>query len=273
MKATITTYAELSKWVKGFSADDGLGLFVLVGSPGLSKSRTVKALATDDTWVCKAGQLTAFQLYKALYRHKDLPIVLDDIETALKDSTAVRLLMAVTETDEAARKVGWFGSVSLLTYTAPSGKVVKIPQEFCTTSRICVICNNWTLLSQKLTALEDRGYVIHFEPSTAEVHDYVEKWFTDTEIYEFVGNHLALIPVPSIRHYVKAQKLKALRMDWRAALLLTWEGEAGDRDATYARLVCRNPVFATRDQQCKEWMRLSGKARATFYRVVKRLGL
>jgi hypothetical protein len=52
-------------------------------------------------------------------------------------------------------------------------KVISIPQEFQTTSRLCIICNDWAILTTKFSALLDRGTVVFFDPDAEEVHRYV----------------------------------------------------------------------------------------------------
>ncbi len=162
--------------------------------------------------------------------------------------------------------------------TNKAGRVVRVPQEFKTDSRFAIVCNDWELYAKKLSALEDRGYVIFFEPSVEEVHRQVGTWFGDREIYDFCDDFLDMIPAPpTIRYYGKAAEMKALGMDWRAALWATWTQQAEPKkdslEEQVAREVCADPAFPTRKDQCEEWMRRTGRSRPTFFRAVKRLGL
>ncbi len=45
-----------------------------------------------------------------------------------------------------------------------------IPREFVTRSRLAVISNDWKTLNKNVAALQDRGPVVVFDPSAAEVH-------------------------------------------------------------------------------------------------------
>ncbi len=45
-----------------------------------------------------------------------------------------------------------------------------IPREFTTKSRVVIIANDWRTLDRNVAALQDRGHVLLFQPSPAEVH-------------------------------------------------------------------------------------------------------
>ena len=46
---------------------------------------------------------------------------------------------------------------------------------------------------------------------------------TPSEVYEFIGQHLHRIIALSMRHYVESTELKKAGLDWKQALLETWE--------------------------------------------------
>jgi hypothetical protein len=71
----------------------------------------------------------------------------------------------------------------------------------------------WKTLNRNVAALQDRGHVLVFQPSAAEVHRKAEEWFQDREIYEWFGANLHRIAEPSFRYYVRAGELKAAGMD------------------------------------------------------------
>jgi hypothetical protein len=77
----------------------------------------------------------------------------------------------------------------------------NIPREFVTNSRVIIICNDWKTLNHNVAALQDRGHVLVFQPSAAEVHAQAGTWFDDREIYEWFGAHVHRIREPSFRHY------------------------------------------------------------------------
>src|SRR4051794_19569577 len=112
---TITTYAEQAAWVRGFMEQDGLPLLFMVGHPGTGKSVAFKArLKADLYFYSNTARLTAFQLYKTLYRVRNQTVILDDVDDALRRADMARLLMALCETDDRARTVAWHGTETLL---------------------------------------------------------------------------------------------------------------------------------------------------------------
>ncbi len=79
MNLTVTTFHELEMWVDAFMKPKGLSLMFLIGDPGHSKSFSIKQLLdVDQHRYFKCGRLTAFQLYKQLFKHRDRAIILDD---------------------------------------------------------------------------------------------------------------------------------------------------------------------------------------------------
>jgi hypothetical protein len=58
-----------------------------------------------------------------------------------------------------------------------------IPREFTTRSRVVIISNEWKTLNKNLEALQDRGRVLLFRPSAAEVHAQAGMWCDDQKIY------------------------------------------------------------------------------------------
>jgi len=86
----LRTYQELDPFVGAF-ADGLLNLLLILGRPGVQKSHAVKAaVGRRACWI--NGSATAFGLYCQLYRHRDRPVVIDDVDGLYADRAAVRLL-------------------------------------------------------------------------------------------------------------------------------------------------------------------------------------
>lgn len=277
MNKTITTYTELTEWVTKFFHEDGLTFVILVSEVGKGKSHFVNSLAAQfDAWYCKASQLTAFQLYLQCYKHRGKVMALDDVEAPLKDEKGRKMLMALCETDDADRKVAWYGTVSQLKVTKGK-KTFKVPQEFKTSSRVMVICNDFEILTKNIGPLLSRGLVLFFEPSNEEVHRFVGEWFKDGEIYTFIGENLSEIPTLDIRYYTNSAKMKTQGLDWKAALQETWTNEPGDKPEEIVASLVNNPEFDSEEAraECFEcWMEeagLKGGSRATYFRIKERL--
>ena len=74
-----------------------------------------------------------------------------------------------------------------------------------------------------MAAIQDRASPVAFYPSAEEIHERVgELGWCDAEVYSFVGENLANVPQPSMRHYHQGMKLRDANMKWRQKLLRLW---------------------------------------------------
>jgi hypothetical protein len=131
-----------------------------------------------------------------------------------------------------------------------------------------IISNDWQTLNKNVAALQDRGHVLHFEPTAAEVHAEAGKWFDDEEIYEWFAKNLHRVREPSLRHYVRAKELKVAGMDWTAVL-------AAEDENWRARLVAeflQSEAYATTTARVTAFVQQGGGCRATFFNYRRRLG-
>jgi hypothetical protein len=271
---TVTTYAELDQWVSAFMQKDGLRLLFVVGNPGVSKSESFKRKMVEGQHRhIRTGRLTAFQLYKQIFKERGSAIILDDVDDALKKNDTARMLMSLCETDQSARRIAWYGSDSQL-WVTKGKKKHRVPQEFSTTSRICIICNEWDILTKKLGALLDRGTVVFFDPDPAEIHRYVRQWFQDEEVYRFIGKHLDKIPQHSIRLYVQAAEQKRMGLDWKNVLLETWTNEqpTGKVKERLVRELLDDDQYRTEKDRIDAFVNhRDGGSRRTYFNIKKRL--
>ena len=179
----VTTYAELEAFVRAF-ADGHLGLLLLVGSHGLAKSRTVKEVLGRPGLPDRGPGHRLSALYRELYRHRDEPVVLDDLDGLFADRDAVRLLKAVCQTE----------AVKSTRLAHDGGRAAGLPERFQMRSRVVVIAQRVEDAEREVAAVEDRGHALAFEPTPLEVHRKVASWFWDSEIYNFIGERLGLSP-------------------------------------------------------------------------------
>jgi hypothetical protein len=169
----LTTYARLGEYLQAF-AEGHFHLLILVGAGGLAKSRSVRAVLGDQgCWI--EGNATPFGMYAQLYRHKDDFVVIDDVDALYADRSGVRLLKCLCQTED-EKTVAWHSD-------ARSLERQRIPREFTTRSRVVIISNDWQTLNKNVAALQDRGHVLLFQPTAAEVHARAGTWFDDEEIY------------------------------------------------------------------------------------------
>lgn len=272
MNLTVTTFDELETWVDAFMQPKGLSLMFLIGDPGHSKSFSIKqCLDADLHRYFKCGRLTAFQLYKQLFAHRHRAIILDDVEDALKGEQIPRMLMNLGETDEESRTVAWFGTESQLK-VRKGKKVIPIPQEFTTSSRVLLVSNDFEILTRKLKALLDRGIVVFFDPVPEEIHRFVAGWFKDKEVFQFIGEHLEQITRHSIRYYVTAENLKRLGLDWKKALVESWTQESEEVDPQkIVELLLADPRYKTDKERIEAFTAKCGRHRRQWYNLKKKV--
>jgi hypothetical protein len=235
----ITTYGGLDRYVRAF-AGGAFNLLVLVGAPGLQKSRVVRNAMPDACWI--EGHATALGIYMRLWECRDEPVVIDDVDSLYADRAAVRLLKGLCQT-ERRKTVAWESSTQVLTREG-------IPRRFATASRVMIIANAWRTLNVHVTALEDRGHLLQFDPSALEVHLRTAAWFWDQEVFDWIGAHLHLIARPSMRLYRAAWELKNAALDWRGSLLERWLSGPG-------LLVAKlrdDPSFATEEDRARAFV-------------------
>lgn len=253
----LRTYAALEDYVRAF-AKGHINLLILVGPPGLAKSRTVRAILKDDAcWI--EGNATAFGMYLQLYRNRDRFVVIDDVDSLYSDRNGIRLLKCLCQTEE-EKTVAWHSA-------ARSLEKAGIPREFVTRSRVVIICNDWRTLNRNVAALQDRGHVLVFRPTANEVHAKASEWFRDTEILAWFAANLHRIPEPSLRLYLRAAELRRAGMDWTDCLPLTPENYR-------KRLVMELKADRTHDTEesrVRSFVARRGGCRATYFNYAKRM--
>jgi len=251
---TVTTYDELHRFVTAF-AEGHLNLLILIGTAGLAKSQSVRRAVGDGAcWI--EGNATPFGIYTQLFKNKGELVVIDDVDSLYTDRSAVRLLKCLCQTDP-VKSVAW--------HSAAAGND-QLPSEFKTTSRVVIIANDWKTLDQNVAAVQDRGHLVIFEPSAEEVHREVAKWFWDQAIYDWFGEHLHLIPNPTMRAYVRAAELQASGINWVQHLL----AEVPETTRLVAELRA-DAAYETENDRIEAFRERGGGSRATYFNHKKKL--
>jgi hypothetical protein len=253
----LTTYDQLLQYVSAF-ADGHLNLVMIFGPPGVGKSRCLRRLlAGRACWI--SGQASPFGIYLTAYEHQDEPLVLDDVDGLYSDRSGVRLLKALGQS-EPSKTLSWHSAAPLLVQRG-------VPRQFATRSRVVLVGNCWHTLNADVAALEDRGHLLLFEPSPAEVHRQAAEWFWDAEIFDLIAEHLHLMTQHSLRTYQQAWELKRAGLDWRQGVLCRClQGPA----LAVARLKA-NRAFASEAERVRAFVESGVGGRATYYRYARQL--
>ncbi|MBA4068157.1 MAG: hypothetical protein C0501_31540 [Isosphaera sp.] len=255
---TVRSYDGLTPWLSGFAARV-FTLVLLIGRPGLGKSQMAQRALEGQPhgWIdCHA---TGLAMYCRLHEHRDRPVVIDDENSVLSDPGKLSLMNALCQTNP-DRTLRWDSTTRLLEERG-------VPPVFQTSSPVLVITNRLANHGPQVRAMIDRGQPLLFQPPAAAVHAEVANWFTDREVYEFIGTWLAVIPGLSMRDYVKAAQMKRTGMDWRRLLLEQWR--AG-KLAVVLRLRT-DAFFATEEDRVAAFVAGGHGSRASYFRHVRRL--
>lgn len=218
---TVTTYQQykniVDKWIQG----DLEGSLIIVGTAGVGKSETAlrgfEALglgrgdgsgAGDFAYI--KGKATQRAVYEQIYRYKDRPIVIDDTDELLADTTVSALLKMLLETSD-PKIVQWNTAKTLSDNS-------NLPPQVETTSRTLIIANELKLVSKNFGAVLDRSTILYFAPKAEEVHNYVKTWWDmkkHKDVFDFMADRIQLTPSPSCRFYVKGKLWKNAGLNWQ----------------------------------------------------------
>jgi hypothetical protein len=178
------------------------------------------------------------------------------VDSLYADKSGIRLLKCLCQTED-EKRVAWHTD-------ARSLEKHGVPREFVTRSRVVIICNDWKTLNRNVAALQDRGHVLVFQPSAAEVHRQAGEWFKESEIYAWFGANLDRMREPSFRHYVRARELKAAGMDWTEVLAV----DAENRRARLAAEILASDAYHSTMDKVRAFVQQGGGCRATFFNYI-----
>jgi hypothetical protein len=280
VRTTIRTYGDWRHEAKCWAASPKWSLLGVFGNPGLSKTHTLRLVLGSKAKLIRCHG-TGFQLYKELWAasQEDAPILLDDVDALLKETSVLNMLKGLFDSDAV---VQWNSSTSRL----KDERGEQIPREFSVrAAKIGVISNDERIFSRHLSAVEDRGLVVHLNPDAYEVHKDVEDWWTqvaedtescpafDREVFDFIGGILDEIAMPSQRAYLQSARLKRSGSRWQRHIQDTF---CLDEVGLFIRdLMCDSSYTA--EDRAEKFIKKFSSSRPTYFRhqakVEQRLGL
>ena len=130
-----------------------------------------------------------------------------------------------------------------------------VPQEFWTTSPVCIIRNVWDSNDSISQAIETRGTVIVFEPTWAEAYAYIGEWYWDQEIYDYLLERLPLLREPDIRLVTNACNLKTSNipgLPWQSVI----DRHAADTAHVLVTEYLKQDIqqFGSEEQRIEAWI-------------------
>ena len=137
--------------------------------------------------------------------------MIDDVDGLYSSRDGLRLPKSLCQT-EPLKTVSWHSDV-------PTLRREGIPHTFKTISHVAIIANEWRTLDKNVSAVEDRGICLLFEPTPLKIHAQTGSWFWDQEIFDFIGERLHLLPELSMRLYCQLWELKEAGINWRSFAL------------------------------------------------------
>jgi len=223
----IKTYKELSFYLEMFK-NDNADLLILEGAGGLSKSRLVEEVMKDKEYLKIASHVTPMKLYTLGFEHQNLPIVFDDCECLLQNDSNIALLKMFCDTDE-TKEINWFTTSGILDKAG-------IPEKYETRSKVIIICNRFNELTEKISALKDRGFLLEFRPHNTEILAKMQELIPiiypnvsieeKTKVYKLIEKYSNVSEI-SLRTLIKGISLYkecvSKGIDWQTLLLNSLE--------------------------------------------------
>jgi hypothetical protein len=255
------TYDGMEELLSAFAAAC-IALLVVVGRPGLGKSRRVREAVKGREALVVRGRKSALDFYTDLYAFQDLPVILDDADDLMSQRLCREYVNALTETDR-YKRLDYGTKTSIL-------EEERVPRFFWTASPVCLIANHWSSHDPMCRALESRAEFVYFDPDWSEVYREVGKWFWDQEIYDYVWERLDVLREPDVRLFVKAynrKKAKLPKLDWRKLV----DAHVDDGLGLAVRRLMDDPSFSSNKARAAAFNEETGADRATFYRRLRQI--
>lgn len=265
MEITVTTYSELESHIESFF-EQVVDLLVIRGQSGTGKTYTIKQRTDNDEGIRIAGEISPLATYKKLWRNRDKPIVLDDIETLMMNRKRRSLLKNLADTYE----------VKELEWDTTSPQLNPAPQSFTTTSNVCLIANELNARGLNQEALLGRGLVLDFWPTENELVNRMETVTKNYncglslderyEVFEFIQGWIPFADEANLRTLVIGFQLKEGGKDWRN--ILQRGMNIDERLIAIANLV---DIHDKVEDAAREFQEQTGYSQRTFYTLKKKL--
>ena len=233
---------------------------IIEGDAGLGKSYNVlkrlemSNLEHDKDYVLLNSHISPMEMYEFFWKNSSKIIVLDDISNLFEDETKVNLLMSALWSPLNKRIMNWQSSTSK----------IEAPHQFEFSGKVIILTNR---VPNSLETLKSRCF--HYELSFT----YEDKIKL---LYE-IGN-TAKVPI-NVIDFIHENSSQATNLNFRTLFKINemskskdWEKLAlqelqADEDRSIFLNVVK--IKSDRNEQIKEFTKLTGLSRRTFYRMMK----
>jgi hypothetical protein len=171
---------------------------------GYGKTSLLKEVMGKDDYVFINTHSTPLKTYLNLFEKRDCPVIMDDIDAMFSSAIMTSLLKSLADTS----------SVKELHYNTTSSLLGNAPENFKTTSNVCILANEFNIKNPALKPIVDRGFFIEFCPSKEEILNKIREIAKSQSIaknekcvLEFMEQNYTKSENLSLRVYVKALQL------------------------------------------------------------------
>jgi len=258
----IDTYEKLSifvdRWISGT-----IDLLIIESEAGLGKSHLIKEKLKETNFMAINSHVTPLANYKQLYFNRNKLVWMDDVYYLLLNKLNVALMKQLCESTEVKR----------ICYHTTSELIENVPQEFTTTSKVCISCNAIEGNNPHIRAIKDRAFHIKFVPTRAEVISKLQEVSSNyplleagekEEVLSLIETNSRNIKNLSLRTLIKGFQLyrffKLKQVDWKEDFLK----EIGLND----KMIKMNELLVRHDSD-KERLNSWQWSRETFYKYKK----
>lgn len=212
---TIKDYDKLQNYINAFS-DKEFNLMIIVSKGGLGKTFMSEEALIHHGPLIFNGHVTPLGMYKQLLERnkeeKDFIVIFDDVDALMMNKSNVALLKQLCDTREE----------KTIKYHTTSPALKDIDSEFTTQCKVLMLMNDITTGDTNLNALLTRAHFLNFEPNNLEILKHMRTFSEDTEILDYIENHIAyshLTKTLNLRVYKRATELKNAKLDWKEEIL------------------------------------------------------
>lgn len=253
----------LNEYVKSWKKSKDINGLLVTGFPGIGKSWEISNQLKNEEHETVNSHITALKLFKLLYKTRNSNLVIDDVLELFKNQNTCGLLLAALQTNEKDRLISWHTT---------SNSLGDTPERFYYNGKLVIICNK---LPSKLEHLESRCF--HYELNLTynelieKINEVRKAKGYPKELVKFIIKHTDKSINPKIlnlRLLIKLNSLYKESKNWKQIGLHLIKNDK--------RIYVLNKIvkkFGNTEDQIKEYVKLTGKQRASFYRDKRLLRL